>query len=322
MAEEEDIQLADSGEEPAKPIYDNDTEYEHDDREDKQSLLRVGYATRSGGSTLTAIERMKRMAKKQANHLKGGSQSPPVNNTYIATSTVTKKQQHRKGVNIYRTRFTQGDRLIDWIDTHNASYTQALDQAAHSGSILVGETETAISGRGDVYSNPEIVLSHRKQLLQQDLESLRKACIVEAFYCMNQLCGEGVSLSSAIRGGSSVEEPERGVLKIDVDTSMDAFYEVYIILCLTPPWECSHVDKAQRASIRKELDDIHGEVETIRTTYVKNSIKENGITERSNLRSTIQDLQHQLLKLASFVNTCIKANTEQKSWFSSLTGKQ
>lgn len=316
--DEEDIQLADPGDAPAKPIYTDDTESE--EIQDRKSLLHVGDAHKSGRSTLQTIERMKRQAQRKVNRLKGNgnTQASALNNTLIASSV---RQQNHRGVPVYRSRFMSRDRLTDWIDNHNASYAQALEQAAQSGSIVIGETETAISGTGKVYSNPEIILSHRKQLLQHDLEALRKACIVEAFHCMNQLCGEGVSLSSAIRGGRGDEERERDVLKIDVDTPMDAFYEVYVILCLTPPWECDNVDKAQRMSIRKELDKIHEELETIRTTYVKGYIKENGITERSNLRTTVQDLQHQLLKLASFINNCIKATTEQKSWFSSLTSK-
>lgn len=310
MAEEDAIVPVDNEDPGSSHLSEennvDDVEEEEEDENDrklKQTLL---------------DNRVKRAQRKAERLMTGRAKYIEPVRSYVQSATASTNGSDEKPFIIrppIRSRYNYfGNRLPDWNDNHNASYTQALQQLVQNGNLhsKKSSTDEAKITNNDPYKMLQL---HRKQLVQEDLEALQAACIAEAFYCMNQLCGEGISLSSALRGKQSASNDDtRGFIELDVNSSMDAFYETYLILSLTKPWVVESQSRdADDLKFKKQLDDIHEEMETTRKTFVAASATNSGITKRSNYRGTLQDVQDVLLKLSSFVSSCIRAGTETKS---------
>ena len=283
-----------------EPLPDT-VHYMNDNEEQENHIEKTGLLER------TSIERAKAKAKIETKRLNNGTPTYYHPNSVPLHSNLTrgKTMTHRR-VNPYSSR------MRDWNDSHNAAYTQALQDVVKNGRLTIEVTENSKESND---CHPEQVFKVRTEILHMDLEGLKQACMAEAFYCMNQLC-EGVTLSSAIHGGRGNEE----FIELDINTTLDAFYETYVILSLACPWKSDSSSTEEQQKNKAELDKIHDEVEETRKTFVSAS-KDEGITKRSNHRCTLQDIQHQLVKLAGFIQKCIVANKEQKSFWSRLAKK-
>lgn len=187
--------------------------------------------------------------------------------------------------------------LRNWITEHLINLTPVVAEAMRTG-LIIDESGARLSSNNKE-STGKLLISYRELIVKENLENLSKACIGEAHICAHHL--KEMSASSTYR--------------VDVNDVLDAFYEVYDIICYTKPWNNTEIADKKQQELQKQLDDIHKDIDEARQVYIRDSRTESGVSKRGNNSSMLHTLFHQMLVLSDFVDGCTtKPKNQADSW--------
>lgn len=257
-------------------------------------------------------------------------------------SNITRTRHHTSdggGTQKYRTMNGQesqtkhprscGEKMIDWINNHNASYSHTLDKIAVSDTVnLNGLSDTYFSSASisNIHSPTNQLRAFRRSLVISDLQGLGKTILADAAYCQQQLCEKPITLSQAISNHEAPPPSEHECEGFDINSYLFAFKEIYTILCLCTPWELEGVSSTERDTFVKRLDQFDDQFTALKLKFIQESDPKRGTTLRCNYRITIQELSDSLLEFADFIRQVHEKivnviSPTKKSWLPSFGRK-
>lgn len=186
--------------------------------------------------------------------------------------------------------------LRKWIDNFVTDTTNVTQQAVRTGSFV---DRSGNSVNNSLLPLGQKLLNYNRSLMKEGLAHLENSCIGESLQCQIQL-------------SNMYNNKGKKFVTPVVDDSIDAFFQLYEILCRVQPWVNRSIPPEEQEKIKLRLTAIRDDIDAARQLYIEDSKEDSGVSEPGRNSSMLLTLNYQLLELSVVIKSCDIPETEEK----------